>query len=162
MSVVHLHLLMNHVPIVGAVIGIALLAYAFVRRSSEVGKLSLGLFVALAAVSIMVFLTGEPTEEAIENVAGVSNAVVEEHEEIARVATIAIVTFGVLALGALTLFRRRLLPRGVIAAGLAMSFVVGGLMAATANLGGQIRHSEIRSGATAQGVDHEEDREVNR
>ncbi len=161
MSVVHLHLLMNHVPIVGALIGIALLAYAYFRRSSEVGKLSLGLFVALAAVSILVFLTGEPTEEAVENVAGVSGSITEEHEEIARVATIAVVALGALGLGALALFRRRLLPRGVIAAGLAMSLVVGGLMAVTANLGGQIRHSEIRSGTASQGMDHQEDREDN-
>ena len=35
---------------------------------------------------------------------------------------------------------------------LATSLLVGGLMAWTANLGGQIRHTEIRSGANAPAV----------
>lgn len=38
MSIVHIHLLLNHVPVVGAVLGAVLLAYAVVRRSSEVAR----------------------------------------------------------------------------------------------------------------------------
>lgn len=160
MSVVHLHLLLNHVPVVGALVGVALLLYAVMRRSSEIGKVALALFAVLAAVSVAVFLTGEPAEEIVENLSGYSQSITEEHEELARIAMIVMVGFGILAIGALVYFRRKLLPRWLAAASLLVSLTVGGLMAATANLGGQIRHSEIRSGAPAgiesEGAEHGE------
>lgn len=159
MSIVHLHLWLNHVPVVGSIIGIALLGYALVRRNSEISKLSLALFAVLGVVAIAVFLTGEPAEEVVERLPGFSQSITESHEELARLSTIALVGFGVLGLAALAYFRRRLLPRWVAAAGLAISLTIGGMLAATANLGGQIRHSEIRSGTAAALDDRESESE---
>jgi hypothetical protein len=153
MSIVHAHLILNHVPVVGAVIGSLLLAYAVIRRNSEVGKIALALFTALAAVSVVVFLTGEPAEEAVEHLAGFPSSITEEHEELARVAMICTAAFGVLAFGALVYYRRRVLPRWFIASSLLVGLTISSLMAATANLGGQIRHSEIRAGAVSREVD---------
>ena len=58
MSFLHLHLLLNHVPVIGAVLGVLLLAAAVMRRSDELGKAALVLFALLAATSVVVFLTG--------------------------------------------------------------------------------------------------------
>ena len=156
MSIVHIHLLLNHIPVVGALLGIGLFAYASIRQSSEVAKISLVLFAALAAVAIAVFFTGEPAEEAIEHLPGFSSAITERHEELASVSTIVLASFGVLALAALAYYRRKLLPRWAAATGLAISLTIGGLMAVTANLGGQIRHSEIRAGASPGGDRNDE------
>ena len=145
MSIVHLHLLLNHIPVVGALLGIVVLAYAVIRHNSEIAKMSLALFAALAAIAVAVFFTGEPAEEAIEILPGFSDAIVERHEELALLSTIAFGSFGILALAALAYYRRRLLPQWTAMAALLLSLSVGGLMAATANLGGQIRHSEIRA-----------------
>jgi uncharacterized membrane protein len=153
MNIVHVHLLLNHVPVVGAVLGAALLVYALIRRNSEVAKLSLALFAALAVVAVAVFFTGEPAEEAIEQLPGFSNTITEQHEELALASTIALGSFGVVALAALAYYRRKLLPRWATATGLAISLTIGGLLAATANLGGQIRHSEIRPGANLGNAD---------
>jgi uncharacterized membrane protein len=149
MSVVHLHLMLNHLPVIGAVIGILLLVVALWRKSSELGKVSLGLFALLGVASIGVFLTGEPAEELVETLPGFSEAITEAHEEIALVATIAMAGFGTLALAALAAFRRRALPRWVTASSLALALGVGGLMGYTAYLGGQVRHTELRAGAVA-------------
>jgi len=159
MSTVHVHLLLNHVPVVGVLIGILLLGYALIRRSSEMSKVSLGVFAALAGVAVGVFLTGEPAEEVVEQLPGFSEAITERHEELARISTIALVAFGVTALAALAHYRRRLLPRWVTAASLALSITIGGLLTATANLGGQIRHTEVRPGAAAAVVGDERDGE---
>src|SRR5690242_6902480 len=48
MSITHLHLLLNHAPVVGSVGLVLLLALAGWRHSTELGKVSLGLTVALA------------------------------------------------------------------------------------------------------------------
>jgi uncharacterized membrane protein len=149
MSAVHLHLMLNHVPVVGTIIGILLLAVALLRRSSELAKVTLGLFALLGAAALAVFLTGEPAEELVEKLPGFSEAITHAHEEVAELAVVASVGLGVLALAALALFRGRALPRWVIAGGLALAIVAGGLMGYTGYLGGQVRHTEVRAAAVA-------------
>ena len=145
MSLVHLHLLMNHVPVIGAAFGVLLLAFAMYRKSSELAKVGLGFFALLGAVSVLVFLTGEPAEGAVEKLPDFSKSIAEQHEEIALAATIAMGALGVLTLAALWRYRKLELPRGVAGAALFLALGVTGVMAYTANLGGQIRHTEIRA-----------------
>ena len=153
MSFTHLHLLFNHFPVIGALIGIALLVVALVNKSSELGKVSLGLFIALGIISLIVYFTGEPAEEAIEKLPGFSEAITERHEEFALVATIVLASFGALALTALIWFRNRSLPRWVTFMSLGLSLIAGGLMGYTAMLGGQVRHTEIRAGFVVPDLD---------
>ena len=153
MSPVHLHLLLNHLPVVGTVVAILLLAYALLRRSPELTRVSLGLFVLLAFAGAVVYLTGEPAEETVEHLAGVSESVIHSHEEAALVATILMSALGFVSLGGLVGFRKRTagIPRGFAALALVLSLAPAAAMAYTANLGGQIRHTEIRAGAVATG-----------
>jgi len=147
MNTVHLHLLLNHLPIVGTIIGTLLLAVALLRRSDELGKFSLGLFALLGVSALVVYLTGEPAEDAVEKLPGISHGIVERHEDAALVATIVVGVVGALALASLLLYRRRALPRWVTVLGFGAALVASSAMAYTANLGGQIRHTEIRAGA---------------
>lgn len=149
MSTVHLHLLLNHFPIVGSIFTTAILALAVMRKSTELAKLAFWSFAGLGILSVIVYLTGGSAEEAVERLPGVSEAVIEQHEEAALVAAIAIGVIGAFAAVLLFWFRRRLLPRAVVSAMLVGAVGVAGLMAYAANLGGQIRHTEIRSGAMA-------------
>ena len=147
MSWVHLHLLLNHVPVMGTFIGLLLLLVAFVRKSEELKKVTLAFFVLIALVTIPVYFTGEPAEELIENIPGISEAVIERHEDAAIFSLIAVEVVGLVALVGLLLFRRKKSVANLLAtATLAFSLVAGGLMGWTANLGGQIRHTEINSG----------------
>jgi uncharacterized membrane protein len=141
---IHMHLVLNHVPVIGTVIALGLLAWAVLDRDERVGRASLGLLAVLAALAVVAFLTGEPAEEAVEGVAGISEAVVERHEEAALRATIALGVVGALSLAALLLRRGRSLSRGVMLGVLALGLVPAGAMTHAAYLGGQIRHSEIR------------------
>lgn len=149
MDTVHLHLLLNHVPVLGVVFGVLLYGAARFRRDDAFARFALGFSAALAVVALVVYLTGEPAEEAVENLPGVSDAIIERHEDAALLATIAMGSFGALALGALVRFRRRAIPLWVTASGLIASIGLTAVMGWTANLGGQIRHSEIRSSGVA-------------
>lgn len=82
----HLHLMLSHLPVLGAPFLLLLLAWALVPRSEELTRLALGATVALAVVTVPVYLTGEPAEEAIETLPGVSEQVVDRHEERAETA----------------------------------------------------------------------------
>lgn len=151
MDWVHVHLLLNHVPVVGTIIGLLLLLAAVVRKSDELKKASLIIFVITALVAIPVFLTGEPAEELTENLPGVSEAVAEKHEDSALLSLIAAEFLGAVSLlGLILLWRsRQTVARWVVALALAASLATAGLMGWTANLGGQIRHTEIRADVSA-------------
>ncbi len=154
MSWAHIHLALSHVPVIGLLIVLLLLAVARLRRSPELTRASYMLLVLMAASAVVVYLTGEPAEELVENLSGFSEAIVEEHEEVALIATIGTVVLGLVALVGLIRFRGpRIAPawygRGVVL----LALLMGGVIAWTANLGGQIRHSEIRAngGAAIEG-----------
>ncbi len=153
MNLAHLHLMLNHFPVVGSVIVALLLALALYRRSDELGRASLMLAALVGAVSVAVYFTGEPAEELVERLPGVSEAITEQHEEAALVATIVVAALGALSLAVLAMHRgRRMLSRRATGAALALALVACGAMGYTAFLGGQVRHTEIRPGAvTAQG-----------
>jgi hypothetical protein len=56
-SAVHIHLLLNHIPILGSIFGLLLLLYAILRRSDEIKKACFGVFVITALITIPVYLT---------------------------------------------------------------------------------------------------------
>ncbi len=145
MSWVHVHLILNHVPVIGIVFVLVILAVALWRRSADNARLGLGAMAALAVVTGVVYWTGEPAEEAVEHLPGVSEALIHAHEDAALVAAIAVGVAGTAAAYLLWVFRRHELPRWATRAALGLTLVAGGFMAWTANLGGQIRHTEVRS-----------------
>jgi hypothetical protein len=154
MNPAHLHLLLNHVPVLGAFGLLLLFTIAFFRRDSSLGRLTLGLTILVAGAAVAVFLTGEPAEELVEDLAGIGESAIEPHEEAARVATIAFGILGAMATAALLAFRRRELPRWTMGVALVGTLGVSALMGWTANLGGQIRHTEIGAAPGAADPEH--------
>jgi uncharacterized membrane protein len=143
----HIHLILNHVPILGTYFGLALLALGLARRSDELSRVALGVFVVAAVFTIPVYLTGQPAEHAIAGAPGLSEAFIEPHEKAAKIALIASEILGILALGALLAFRRHAqLPRWVPRVSLALSLLAGAWLGYTGLLGGQVRHTEVRPG----------------
>jgi uncharacterized membrane protein len=157
MNAAHIHLLLNHIPLIGAAVAILLLAVGVVRKSAELKKTSLWIFVIAALVTIPVYLSGEPTEGVVEHLPGVAKPIIEQHERTALFSLIAIEVLGVVSLAGLFASRRSAeVSKLFVTAALGVSIIAGGLMAWTANLGGQIRHTEIRSGAFASPTSTEE------
>jgi hypothetical protein len=132
-----------HVPVIGILLLIPLLLIALARQSEELSKVGFWGITAIAATAAVVYFTGEPTEEGVEQLPGISKAMIERHEDVALLSTVALVVFGLLALGALIRLRRKPVPRGIVIAALIGSAAISSAFAWTANLGGKIRHSEI-------------------
>lgn len=157
MNWAHLHLMLNHLPVLGTLFGLALLAWALLRRNEALQRAALATFVLTALAAIPVFLTGEPAEEIVEDLAGTAEAAIEAHEEAAVIALIAIEALGATALAALLLFRKRIVPRPLAGAALVFALATAGWMAQTANLGGRIRHAELGGTITQQQDQHDDD-----
>jgi hypothetical protein len=158
MNGAHLHLLINHVPVLGTLFGLALLAFGLGKRGDELQKAAFGTFVIVALAAVATYLTGEPAEDFIKGLPGVSRPLISRHDDAAGIALGGAIALGVLALGGLIWFRGgRPIRSWFSTLALAAAVLVTGLMAWTANLGGQIRHPEIRPNAlpaTATGSDH--------
>ena len=143
MNAAHVHLMLNHFSIIGSMFGLVLLAVAMVRNSRELITVSFACLASVAIMSIPVYFTGPPAEEAIKHLPGVSEEVVERHEEAAQVAFTAIECVGALALAGLWLFRTEPAPPWFLTILLVGSLLMAGAMIYTANRGRQIRHPEI-------------------
>jgi hypothetical protein len=146
---VHLHLLVNHAPIFGALFALALLAASFIWAPDVLRRTALVVLIGTGIAGFVADQTGDPAEDAIRGFPGVKRDVIHEHEELGEKAFIAASVVGVLAIGALFRWRRTPIPQGVAVGALAGAAVVSGLMAYTGLLGGYVRHTEVRPGATA-------------
>lgn len=152
MSPVHVHLALNHAPLFAVLFGVPIVAYGLVSRAGVATRIGLVMLAVAALLAVPVFLSGEPAEEGVEHLPGVSEPAIEAHEDAAKLALAATVALGLLAGGVLVASRRR---PDVASAGagltLAVAVVAGGLLLYTAMLGGRVRHTEIRSGASTSG-----------
>ena len=97
--------MLNHIPVLGMAFGLALVSLALLRKSEELKRISLGFLIVIALLAIPAYLTGEPAEELVKNIPGVSKASIEQHEEAAQVGFAGVLIVGAAALGGLIFFR---------------------------------------------------------
>lgn len=156
MSATHIHLILNHVPVFGSIVGLALLGLSGWRKSDELKRVAFGFFVAVAILSAPVYLTGEPAEDSVKGLPGVSEAIVEKHEEAAAIAFTGVVILGVVGAVGLVLSRSgKTAPAWFGSTALAAAVAVSMLVGWTAHLGGQVRHTEIRPAGADAAADPE-------
>ncbi len=144
MNAPHLHLILNHFPVVGSLFVLALGLFAFRSRSPELVRPYLWGQVALGFLALAAFFSGTAAEEAVEDLPGISKGLLEAHEEAAYAALALLVAGAAVALALLWFGRRRGgVHRGAMALALLILAASAGTSAWTANRGGKIRHPEI-------------------
>lgn len=149
MDYAHAHLFSNHFPVIGSIITFIFFVYAIIRKRDDLIRLSLWFFVVIALLIIPVYLTGEPAEKSIENLPGITEELSEKHESAALISLIIIDAIGVAALIGIVAFKKdRKIPDWFVysIATAAIGFIIS--IGITANLGGEIRHTEIRNEKT--------------
>ena len=140
----HIHLALCHVPIMAILFGLGWLAFGVWRGSRDIQKAALAMFVMAAVLAVPLYLTGGTAAGVIKGLPGYSDHILEQHQAAAGVTLAGCIVLGIVALAGLILFRGRVVAGWFGVLLLAGALVVGGLIVWTANLGGQIRHSEIR------------------
>lgn len=150
MNSAQLHLALTHVPVLLSITGLIMLIMSFLIKSRTLTKTSYIIITVAGIAAIPVYLTGEETEEVVENLPGVSEAIISKHEQVANLAMTSIMVAALMALIAFFSFNWLRIARLAKIVVLVFAVATAGLMAQTAHLGGQIRHSEIRNGAIAQ------------
>ena len=149
MNLVHLHLLMNHLPVLGVPFGLILLCAGMLRRSDELKKAALLVFVVASLLLVPVYFTGEPAEEGVENLPGVTETYIERHEDLALFSLISAALLGVISLVGLGALVRghKSLSAPTLPLVLTLAVISTLSLGLTASAGGEIRHTEIRQSA---------------
>jgi uncharacterized membrane protein len=141
----------THIPVIGIGAILAFLLLGKIRESREIQWARLQVLVALALLSIVVYVTGSPASHQMRELPGISRDVIHRHSTVADFAFWSLEVLGALALAALFRFRNTaIVPARLVTVLLALAFIVLVLMIWTANLGGKIRHPEIGTGRAAQ------------
>ena len=160
-NLAHLHLLLNHVPTVGAVVALGLLLLAFVRRDEPLKHAGLEVLFAIAVLTLPAYMSGVGAHQKLRDQPEISDNAIRVHQD-AALAGFTVTEFaGFVAWIALWQSRRRgRAARGLVPAATLLSIVALALMARAATLGGEIRHPEIRTdlaaGAAASAGDPEQ------
>ena len=145
----HLHLLLNHVPVIATPIGLVVLLLGLFKKNREFVTVGLGIVVAAALMTVPTYLTGEPAADVVGNIEGVPSELIERHEDVAGQAFAVIGLAGLAGLVALFMqWRGRAVPKALMWATVVLTVAASVWLGVTANFGGEIRHSEIRSAET--------------
>ncbi len=150
MDAAHIHLLINHLPIIGSMLGALVLAHGLYAKSDTTKIAAYSIFVLSSIGAVIAYLTGEGAEEEVEGFPGVLESTIEAHEEFAIYTLITLIILGIAGMAGtfLTLRKPELIKNTAIAV-LAISLLSFGMAARTGYLGGPIRHTELNGGAAA-------------
>ena len=147
-DLVHLHLLLNHFPTVGMIVGFAVFLLALAKKSEDLKCGGLAVLFVIALLSLPTYMTGYSAQKSVKVMPGVSQGVIDLHQRSALMALMFMEATGVAAWYGLWYSRgRRPAGAGNTAVVLLLAAVTIGLMASAANVGGEIRHPEILSTA---------------
>ena len=145
------HLMLNHLPVIGVLFAAFALGVGLTWKSGAILRLGLAALVIAGLAAVPAFLSGEPAEEKVEHLAGITESAIEPHEDFAKVAFVGMDVVALFALVALLLSLRRPPSRGLAAVALVAALAMGGVFAWTAHLGGQIRHPELAGSMASAG-----------
>jgi len=145
MDSTHLHLLLNHFPTIGFIVALGFYVVSLIAKSDHLKQASLVLMVGIALITIPTYVTGNAAWDRISTMDEMQQTSAETHEGAAFLAMACIEITGALAWLALWSLRRT----GAVSAAtnaviLLFAAVSLALVAGAANLGGEIRHTEIR------------------
>jgi uncharacterized membrane protein len=147
MNGAHWHLVVNHLPIIFPIVGVIVMLTGLISKSEAVKRTAFMIFILGALAAIASMSTGEGAEEVVEKLSGVTENYIKRHEETAE--TFAIFSYilgGISLLGLWAIFKQKTFSNFIAIGTLVFAIVVLFFAKQTGTTGGEIRHTEIRSG----------------
>ncbi len=148
MNDAHLHLVVNHFPIIGAILGLGILITGIILRNDSVKNTAYVLFIVAAIFAAFSMGTGEGAEEMVEDMPSVGKQIIHEHEEMAEKLAIILYFLAVISLvGIYTNLKNKAKANLVSYLAVTIGAVAVFLAQQTGTTGGEVRHTEIRPNA---------------
>ncbi|NUM30896.1 MAG: hypothetical protein HUU47_01050 [Bacteroidetes bacterium] len=144
MEPVHIHLLINHIPILGGIFATALIFFGIILKNETVKKVAYFTFIVSALFVLPANKSGEGAEEIVEKIAGVNERMIEHHEEKADFAMWSSIITGIVSSMGLYLSYKNSKISGVISfVVFVVSLVSIYFLWGAGESGGKIRHTEL-------------------
>ena len=135
MNLAHLHLVMNHVPTLGAAVALGLLVLAFIRRNEHLMHAGLEVLFVIAVLTLPVYVSGVAALYEIRERPGISVDNISIHQDAALIGFTVMELAGFVGWVALWQSRRRgRSARGVVPAATLLLVVALAIMGRAANL----------------------------
>jgi len=146
MDAVHLHLILNHIPVIISGLSALLLIWVLISDNSSYRRLAFLGFVLAALFAFLTYETGENAEDIVEGITGFSEEVIEDHEHAAENAKWLSLLLGMAGVTGLIFFKSDTAKgyRVFMYVTMILALVVIGYLAYTGYLGGLIRHTELQ------------------
>ncbi len=139
----HLHLLLNHFPIIGTMFGFFAMLIGLITNNKTLKISSLIIFIVVSIIAIPTFTSGHGAEDIVKNSPTISKELIEQHESAAEIAYPFALALGFISLIVLVFGLKK---EKYFKLGCYLVFIVAiitfGLMAYTGNTGGNIRINE--------------------
>ncbi|WP_396185763.1 hypothetical protein [Flavobacterium sp.] len=148
MNDAHLHMVVNHFPIIGTILGLGILITGIILKNNTVKSTAYVLFIVAAIFAAFSMGTGEGAEELVEDMPTVGKQIIHEHEEMAEKLAIVLYALGVISLiGLFMNYKNK--ANAKFASYIALVVAIIGVFFAqqTGTTGGEVRHTEIRANA---------------
>ncbi len=144
----HLHIVLNHFPVIGLILTLGLYLAAFYLNSNDLKRSSLILFVILGILSIPVYISGAAARWAYQGRTDVSMDVITAHQDVALLAFIFLGITGCIAWLALWQQRRfGTLNNANLYSVLGLAIISAFLMIETGSVGGTIVRPDLHEAA---------------
>ena len=146
MNDAHLHMVVNHFPIIGTILGLGILIAGIVLKNNSVKNTAFALFIVAAIFAAFSMGTGEGAEELVEDMPSVGKKIIHEHEEMAEKLALVLYLLGLISIVGLYMNIKNKAKANLVSY-LALVVAVAGVFLAqkTGTTGGEIRHTEIRA-----------------
>ena len=146
MNDAHVHMVVNHFPIIGTIFGLGILITGIVMKNNVVKNVAYVLFCISAIFGFASMFTGEGAEEIAENLPSVTDQIIHEHEEMAeKLALVLYVLAGISLVGLYLNFKKHAKANLVPYFAFVIALVAVFLGKQTGTTGGEVRHTEIRA-----------------
>jgi uncharacterized membrane protein len=154
MNDAHWHLVVNHLPIVFPIVGVIVMIAGAASRSEAVKRAAYMIFTIGALLALAAMNTGEGAEDVVEKISGVNESYIESHEESAELfSVLCYLLGGISLLGLWASFMQKTFSNIIGIGTLLFALVVLFFGKETGTTGGEIRHTEIRSGNSVPDID---------
>ena len=146
MNDAHLHLVVNHFPIIGTILALGILITAMFLKNNSVKNTAYVLFIVAAIFAALSMQTGEGAEEMVEDMPSIGKQIIHEHEEIAEKLALALYVLAGISLAGLFLnFKNHSKAKFVSIIALIVAVATVYIAQLVGTSGGEIRHTEIRA-----------------
>ena len=161
MNDAHLHMVVNHFPIIGTIFGLGILISGLFLKNNSVKNTAYVLFIVAAIFGFLSMSTGEGAEEIVEDFPNIGKKIIHEHEELAEKLALVLYALGLISIMGLYLnIKKHAKAKWITFLALIIAIIAVFLGKEVGTSGGEIRHTEIREN-TVENVLEKQNSETN-